>query len=375
MKIITMTMTFLLLLPLGVFAQEAALSPERIASTVILDDVAVQNLQLTTEMVEQRDFETTVFAIGRIEEIPARRYSVSSRIAGRAIEIKAFEGDSVKKDQVLARVESRQPGNPPPTIELKALADGLVVNSHVLTGKPVDPDMDLLDIADRSEMWAIAKITEQEAAKIQLGMKARIIVPALGNEIIESTLFRYGVTADREAGTVEGVFLLSNAGGRLLPGMRAEFSIVVDHRENVLSAPRAAVQGDPARRVMYVKDFELPHAFIRSPVVLGKENDQYIEVISGLFLGDEVVTRGSYSLGFVGSGAGPSLKEALDAAHGHEHNEDGSELSADQNRAAEGDEHAHEEGGHTNRLLLVYAVVVTALLFLSRKSKSNAKAT
>jgi len=52
-----------------------------------------------------------------------------------------------------------------------------------------------------------------------------------------------------------------------------------------------------------------------------------------LFPGDEVVTQGAYPLSFAGKG-GISLKEALDAAHGHEHNEDGSEMTADQQAMA-----------------------------------------
>ena len=64
--------------------------------------------------------------------------------------------------------------------------------------------------------------------------------------------------------------------------------------------------------LLYVKDFELPNAFVRAPVELGEQNDGYVEVKNGLFPGDEVVTQGSYSLGFAGGGS-VSLKEALDA--------------------------------------------------------------
>lgn len=103
----------------------AAEDAKRATNTVILDEIGVKNLHLATVMVEERDFEQTVFAIGRVEEIPGNQYSVSSRIAGRAIAVNAFIGDTVKKGQALVRVESRQPGDPPPTIELTTPLDGL----------------------------------------------------------------------------------------------------------------------------------------------------------------------------------------------------------------------------------------------------------
>jgi multidrug efflux pump subunit AcrA (membrane-fusion protein) len=289
--------------------------------------------------------------------------------------VNAFLGDRVKEGQVLAVVESRQPGNPPPTIELKAVHDGLVIESHVLQGQPVQPDMELFDISDRNEMWVVAQIPEQLAAGIGPGTKARISFPALGGEPIMAELMRFGVQADREAGAVQGVFQVPNKEGQLQPGMRAEFSIIVNSRPNVLSVPEDALQGDPAARVVYVKDFDLPNAFVRAPVVVGKKGGGWVEVIEGLFPGDEVVTRGSYSLGFVGGGAGPSLKEALDAAHGHEHAEDGSEPTEGAKSGGEENdgEHAHEEGGGAPKWLIYYAIGSSLIMLLLAQMVWNSK--
>ncbi|MFT5109769.1 MAG: cobalt-zinc-cadmium efflux system membrane fusion protein, partial [Pseudoalteromonas tetraodonis] len=324
-------------------AAEEAITPERAANTIILDETGVKNLRIETVEVDEQDFESTVFAIGRIEEIPAKRSVLSSRISGRAIKVNAFEGDRVEKGQVLVEVESRQPGNPPPIISLRANQAGLVISSHVRVGEPVQPDTELLDISDRSEMWAIAKIPEKEAVQMKIGTVARIAVHAIGGEPIVAELTRFGIEADRKAGTVDGIFRIQNPEGKLQPGMRTEFAIITSTREDVMAVPRTAVQGDPTKRVVYVKDFDLENAFVRAPVVLGEKNEQWVEVINGLFPGDEVVTQGSYSLGFAGGGS-ISLKDALDAAHGHEHNEDGSELTPAQ-KAAEDAEKAAAAGG------------------------------
>jgi len=167
---------------------------------------------------------------------------------------------------------------------------------------------------------------------------------------------------------VEGIFLLENKDGRLRPGMRVEFAVVLDSRADVLAVPRASIQGGPANRVVFVKDFDLPNAFLRVPVVIGERNDRFVEVLSGLFPGDEVVTQGSYSLGFADGGQNISLKEALDAAHGHEHNEDGSELTdADKAKRAEA-EHDHEGETATHALslpLMIYAGVLTLLVLVA----------
>ena len=358
-----LTPLLLLTLPVSGLAQGSA-RPD----LTILDPYAVKNLRIQLEEVEERKFETSVFAIGRIEEIPANRYVISSRIAGRVTQLQVFEGDYVETGQVLATVESRLLGDPPPSIELTANRPGLVIASHLQLGQPVEPAVELMDISDRSTMWAVAQIPEQEAAQVKEGTLAHIRIPALGTQVIDARLVRFGVDADRQAGTIEGIFELENSEGRLLPGMRAEFSIVLSTRPNVLSVPKDAIQGDPAKRVVFVQDFDLPNAFRRTPLILGEQNDQFVEVIGGLFPGDLVVTRGSYSLGFAAGGSGMSLKEALDAAHGHEHNEDGSEITPEQRRAEAAAKTAASselvnESAKSSHALLIYSAVVT-LLFL-----------
>ena len=353
----------------------------RAQNTIILDEIAVKNLRIQTEEAEERDFETTVFAIGRIEEIPSSRSVLSSRIAGRVSALNAFEGDTVEAGEVLAVVESRQLGDPPPSVELKAPQGGLVVASHVRLGQPVEPSAELLDISDRSKLWAVAKIPEQEAAQVAIGTAARIHIPALGDEVFEAELTRFGVEADREAGTIEAIFELDNVDGKLRPGMRAEFSVVLDSQPFVLSVPRTAIQGDPASRVVFVKDYELPNAFIRVPVTLGGENDAYVEVLNGVFPGDEVVAKGSYALSFVGGGSGMSLKEALDAAHGHAHAEDGSELTEEDSASGDPDDHGHAENskasGALTKPLMIYAglvtlfALVTTQMLLKRRQKES----
>ncbi|MDB2496115.1 efflux RND transporter periplasmic adaptor subunit [Verrucomicrobiales bacterium] len=356
---------------------EDAIDTDRAANTVILDEIGVKNLRIEMVPVSEETFESTVFAIGRIEEIPATRSALSSRIAGRIVELNAFIGDEVKAGQVLAKVESRQPGNPPPTIELRALQGGTVVDSHSRIGEPVEPDSDLLDISDRSKLWAVAKIPEPEASAIVPGTRARIRVPALGDEVIEAKLARFGVEANREAGTIEGIFEIDNSNGKLQPGMRVEFSLITGVRKDVMSVPRSSVQGNPTKRVVFVEDFELPNTFVKAPVVLGEQNDTHVEVISGLFPGDEVVTRGSYSLSFAGSGSGMSLKEALDAAHGHEHNEDGSELTAEQKAEKEAAKRAASGGGGSVPLwawlVAGWAAIATIIMLILAQSLLNKK--
>jgi len=318
--------------------------------TIILNEAGVKTLGIETVEATESSFEETAFALGRIRVAPGHRAVVSSRISGRALEVVAHIDTRVTKGETMLTVESRQPGDPPPVIKLAAPIDGLVSAVNVAPGQPVEPSASLVEIFDLSTVHAVAAVPEHLAGKLKRGQQARIRVAGAPERDYAAVLEHLGAEADAEAGTIEAAFHVDNPDWLLRPGMRAEFSIVLNQREGVVSVPREAVQGDAANRVVYVKHFELPNAFVRVPVRVGAMNDRRAEILAGLFPGDEVVTRGAYQLGFAG-GTGPSLKEALDAAHGHEHAADGSELTPEQQKASAAKRgqadhgHTHGDGG------------------------------
>ncbi len=305
----------------------------RLANTVILDETGVKNLRIQTVLVEPGDFEETIFALGRIEARPGHVAAVASRIPGRVVALSALPGETVEADAEVLKVESRQPGQPAPVVALTTPIGGTVTRLEARLGDPVEPDRALMEIADLREVFAIARVPEHVAGRIAPEAEAHIRISALPDKAFIGRLLRFGTSADETGGTLDAIFALKNEDGLIRPGMRSEFLIVVEKRTDVVSVPRSALQGDASARFVYVKDFDLANAFVKTPVVVGQINERQVEILSGLLPSDEVVTQGAYSLAFAGGGS-ISLKAALDAAHGHEHNEDGSEMTPEQRRKA-----------------------------------------
>jgi multidrug efflux pump subunit AcrA (membrane-fusion protein) len=248
----------------------AAADAARTADTVVLDAIGVQNLRIKTVEVEETDFEESVFSLGRIEAKPGNIAAVSSRIEGRVVALEALPGERVAVGAEVAKVESRQPGNPPPVISLTAPLGGIVTHLDVRLGDPVEPSKALLEITDLSEVYAVARVPEHIAGRLKPGAMSFITISALPDGKFEGELLRFGTSADPVGGTIDAIFSLPNPDNVLRPGMRAEFSIVIARRANVVSVPLSALQGEPSRRFVYVKDFGLPNAFVRRRSLLDK---------------------------------------------------------------------------------------------------------
>lgn len=349
---------------------------------VILSEQGVKNLSLETVTVEEADFETTTFALGRTEAIPENRSTLSSRIPGRVVENRIRIGAWVNKGEKLVQLESRQPGDPPPTIWLTAPADGTVISVNTQLGAPVEPADSLAEFADLRKIYLIATLPQATVGKISQGTLAKVHFPTRPDKEYTATLLRNSrpdpsraldqdvsirtdENADADLNTARLIFTIDNPDNQLRPGMNAECSIILERREGVLSVPREAIQGGPSNRHVYVKHVTIANAFDRVSVQTGLASNERIEILEGLIPGDEVVTRGSYSLGFAGSGGGPSLREAMDAAHGHEHNEDGSEKSPEQKASAEGEgDDGHGHAAHGTSMREIFFMAATGILAL-----------
>lgn len=360
---------------LGATSTNLSLKQSKIANSILLDPISVKNLRLQTVTAEEQTFEETIFALGRIDVRPGFSAVLSSRISGRAIQVHAFPDHEVTEGEPLVVVESRQPGNPPPRVTLPAPISGIISEISIVSGEPVSSDDSLLRILNLKSVYGIARVPEHLASKLRTGLKATLRVPGWPGVEWKTQVEHVGAVADPEAGTLEAAFHIENDDLKLRPGMRAEFSIVVDQREQVMSIPRAALQGDGANRFVFVADETIPHAFMRVPVEIGVINERFVEIKRGLFPGDTVVTEGAYSLAFAGKGT-VSLKEALDAAHGHEHNADGSEMIAGE-KAARSTARADSSGWDLSGLTvfsLLGNIVLLGLLALARSRGAAASA-
>lgn len=260
---------------------------------------AKTNLALKIEEAEMRTLEKSFTVIGQIEAIPNRTAAVSSRIAGRVIDVKALEGEMVKKGQVLVEVESRQVGNPPPRVPYASPIDGVVTHRDVVLNDSVEPDKHLLEIVDLSEVYAEGQIFEGQIARVKLGQKVRVSVESFPGEAFSGTVDLMGGALDPETRTLNFWVRVTNPDGKLRPNMRATLNVVTDQADSAIAIPHSAVLGEAGNLFAFVQADEEGLVYERRAIVTGIKDDQYVEMIEGIFPGDKVVTLGNYQLQYV----------------------------------------------------------------------------
>jgi multidrug efflux pump subunit AcrA (membrane-fusion protein) len=288
------------------------------AGPITITREAKINLALKVEEAQLRTLEKTLLVIGQIEPIPSRSAAVTSRIPGRVVDIKAMEGQQVKKGQLLIEIESRQVGDPPPRVQYAAPIDGIVTHRDVVLNDSIEPDKHLLEIVDMSELYAEGRIFEGQIAQVKTGQKVRVTVESFPGETFTGTVDLIAGALDPETRTLKIWARVANPEGRLRPNMRATLNIVTDQADSVVAIPHSAVLGENGNFFAFVQTDQEGLTYERRAVVTGIKNDQYVEISEGLFPSEKVVTLGNYQLQYVTSTAKPEVAaESQHLVHDH----------------------------------------------------------
>lgn len=154
-------------------------------------------------------------------------------------------------------------------------------------GIPTPPTVDLID---NSCLYISAPIDEIDAPKVRAGMRAHILLDAMGDRRFEGHVRRvapYVLDMEKQARTVEVEAEIDDPDkGELLPGYSADVEVVLGMAEDVLRVPTSVItQGN---RVLVVTE---PDGIIEARTIEpGLANWEFTEVKSGLALGDRVIT-------------------------------------------------------------------------------------
>jgi len=166
------------------------------------------------------------------------------------------------------------------------------LNEYVTPSPPGIPTPPAVDLIDDSCFYISAPIDEVDAAKVRLGLDARVTLDAFGEEVLDGVVRRiapYVLDVEKQARTVEVEVVVADppAESPLLAGYSADVEIVIDRHEDVLRIPTAATRpGEPPTVLVLDADTGLLQA---REIKLGLSNWEWTEVVSGLTSGEQVV--------------------------------------------------------------------------------------
>lgn len=189
-------------------------------------------------------------------------------------------------DQILAEGQIHE------VVPIVSPASGVVSQVHIAVGEVLGPEKSAFTITDLTTIVVAADIPEVDFSKVKYGSLVTIQVVSYPDQVYHSTIDYIGERVNEETRTVPIRVMLDNPQYRLKSNMFAELDIETEPK-TLLACPKAALQDYHGRKVVFVKT---ANGFQERPVAIGGTHGGYLEVLSGLVDGEEVVTDGAVML-------------------------------------------------------------------------------
>ena len=180
-----------------------------------------------------------------------------------------------------------------PSITLHAPIAGKIVANEAVLGAVVSEATELMTIIDPKLLWVDAEIYEKDIAKIKLGQQVRVTVPAYPGEVFQGKITYIEDVVNAETRTTTVRAEVGNEDYRLKPGMFADVNIDLNGECQMLVVPVAAILEEGERKAVFVKEED---HFVRREVQTGNLQDGYLQILSGLEAGQDVVVAGNHLL-------------------------------------------------------------------------------
>jgi cobalt-zinc-cadmium efflux system membrane fusion protein len=170
---------------------------------------------------------------------------------------------------------------------------GRVTAVAAALGAYVDPQTELLRIADPSRLQVEAAIAAADAPRIAPGDAA--VVETAGGQILPATVRAVTPALSEETRTAVAV-LAFTGGARLQPGEAVRVRITPKGGAGTsgrIAVPEAAVQRVEGRDAVFVRT---PNGFRVQPVTIAGRGGGRVEIASGLTAGQAIATRNAFLL-------------------------------------------------------------------------------
>jgi len=328
-------------------------------NTVSISAVVEQNLGVRTSKAERRSLWRKIEATGYIGFDESRLSQINVRTEGWVQRLLVeTEGERVKKGQLLfefyspqlvnaqkeyiqakRRNENRlvnaaekkllalgmpasgikrldQSGKVSEAIQVLAPQDGIITRLNVQEGIFIKPATEVMSLADLSSVWLQAGVFESQAEWVAEAQSAEARLNYMPGEVFSGRVDYVYPVLDPVTRTLQVRLRFENPGERMKPNMYARVTIFGKSHPGALSIPREAlIRGARFDRVVVAIG---DGSFVVREVISGIESGEWVEIKSGLEVGDDVVTSSQFLIDSEASMAGSIQRLDSSAMQGME---------------------------------------------------------
>lgn len=224
--------------------------------------------------------------------------SIFPTVAGKLVETRIGVGDRVRRGDVVAMVDPSRPGEVYSWSPVVSTIAGTVLQAPFSIGDTLSTQSAVLVVGDLSELRVETFVPERFVSAVRQGLGAQVSFEGIPGETFYAEVDEVSPVLDPASRTmrIRLRFAGRTAGvdPRIKAGMFATITLVTNTRADVPVIPRTAVINTYGLWIVFTVDEN--SAARRREVEVGIENEELFEIVSGVAIGDRVVSAGQHFL-------------------------------------------------------------------------------
>ncbi|MFP4082191.1 MAG: efflux RND transporter periplasmic adaptor subunit [Candidatus Aminicenantes bacterium] len=177
--------------------------------------------------------------------------------------------------------------------KVRAPFSGIVYDIQVSPHEHITNSKKLFTLIDISRIRVHAKILESEISRIRVGREADLSFSAYPGKVFKGEVKALSPVVDPEDRTCRVIIGMKNPQEEIKPGMHAEVEIAAQIYKDRLLIPQQAVLVRGGRKLAFVVEEGLAKWRY---IEVGRENEDYAEVLDGLKERESVILEGHFTL-------------------------------------------------------------------------------
>jgi membrane fusion protein, heavy metal efflux system len=175
--------------------------------------------------------------------------------------------------------------------ELRSPIAGNIISRHITIGEFIDTDQRIYVVANLSKVWAEIKLFSQDRPYAKQGQIATVSTHE--GLVAQGTIVYLSPIIDEETRTSTAIAEIDNSNRQWLPGSFAQAQLITEEIPVGLIVPRDAIQNIDGTDSVFVAT---EGGFVVRPITIGRSDEQYCEVNSGLQSGEAFACKNTFLL-------------------------------------------------------------------------------
>jgi RND family efflux transporter MFP subunit len=180
--------------------------------------------------------------------------------------------------------------------DIRASNDGFIGERNIDVGATATPNYPAFILLNIHKVYVRISVSENEIIKFKKGQKAMINIPAIGSRSFEGYIDKIGVMANNLTKTYEVKICVLNEDLIIRPGMACHVQIDMTTSIPHITIPYKSIIQNDNKEVFVFKVDSKSHKVKKRKIETGSFRNNEIIVLSGLKVGDIIVTTGHQKL-------------------------------------------------------------------------------